>query len=232
MEVQEERQSFDDGDEDPKEEQPEVVEELQQKLQEVELGGRDAKVLRFLDSVDDYLTLIESLSSTLRQGWLELASARHSMGASRISTVLLDLKVHSAATSLHVDYGEKGDSVEGRPHFTLCKWVSSKNRKCSPEDENHRENKLHPQLRYRGNLQLHEEETLPQDRATHKVDDQVEKERKKSLSVFGALVSPKLRAAQLTFEGALETLVEIANMRAAMLSAFDQVQKELGGTQG
>ncbi|GLT58835.1 hypothetical protein SLA2020_316970 [Shorea laevis] len=230
MEVQEERQRFDYGNEDPKEDQGEVVEELQQKLQEVELGGGDAKVLRFLDSVDDYLTLIESLSSTLRQGWLELASARHSMGASRISTVLLDLKVHSAATSLCVDPGEKGDSVEGQPQFTLCKWVSSENRKCSPEDENHREDKLHPQLRYRGNLQIHEE-TLPQDRATHKVDDQVEKERKKTLSVFGALVSPKLRAAQLSFEGALETLVEIANMRAAMLSAFDQVQKELGGTQ-
>lgn len=36
------------------------------------------------------------------QGWLELASARHSMGASRISSSLFDLKLHSAATSLRV----------------------------------------------------------------------------------------------------------------------------------
>lgn len=36
------------------------------------------------------------------QGWLELASARHSMGASRVNGALLDLKLHSAATSLQV----------------------------------------------------------------------------------------------------------------------------------
>uniref|UniRef100_A0A6N2LEF8 Vacuolar ATPase assembly protein VMA22 n=1 Tax=Salix viminalis TaxID=40686 RepID=A0A6N2LEF8_SALVM len=51
--------------------------------------------------------------------------------------------------------------------------------------------------------------------------------RAKLLSMFGTLISPKLRAAQLSFETALETLVEIANMRSAMLSSFDRVRKEL-----
>lgn len=94
------------------------------------------------------------------QGWLELASARHSMGSSRVSTVLLDLKVQSASTTCGVT-----DSVDGSPsgfswcsvtsylffgtprldffsshvltpvnfsgpHFTLLKWVSSKEGKC------------------------------------------------------------------------------------------------------
>jgi len=36
------------------------------------------------------------------QGWLDLASARHSMGASRISSSLFDLKVQSAATTVQV----------------------------------------------------------------------------------------------------------------------------------
>lgn len=36
------------------------------------------------------------------QGWLELASARHSMGSSRICSSLFDLKHHSAATSVRV----------------------------------------------------------------------------------------------------------------------------------
>lgn len=38
------------------------------------------------------------------QGWLELASARHSMGGSRVNTALLTLKQHSAATKVEVNY--------------------------------------------------------------------------------------------------------------------------------
>ncbi|XP_039134331.1 uncharacterized protein LOC120271707 isoform X2 [Dioscorea cayenensis subsp. rotundata] len=47
-------------------------------------GGEEEEIetLRFLDSLDGYVTLLNSLSSILRQGWLELASARHSMGSS------------------------------------------------------------------------------------------------------------------------------------------------------
>nr|GMC56998.1 coiled-coil domain-containing protein 115 isoform X1 [Ipomoea batatas] len=67
---------------------------------------KDAKVLNFLDSLDSYLILMDTLSSTLRQGCLELASARLSMGASRINSSLLDLKPHSAATTLEIDHLE------------------------------------------------------------------------------------------------------------------------------
>ncbi|GER49703.1 hypothetical protein STAS_26965, partial [Striga asiatica] len=79
---------------------------------------------------------------------------------------------------------------------------------------------------------------------------QAQRERSKSLSMFGTLVSPKLRATQLSFEtgiirmlfvlifhalnstvqfmlwaflAALEMLIEIANMRASLLCAYKQV---------
>ncbi|KAK6116792.1 hypothetical protein DH2020_049422 [Rehmannia glutinosa] len=70
-----------------------------------ELGESDQHILNFLDSVDSYLILMDSLSSALRQGWLDLASARHSMGASRVNSALFDLKSHHASTILQVDNG-------------------------------------------------------------------------------------------------------------------------------
>lgn len=42
---------------------------------------------------------------TILQGWLELASARHSMGAARVSSALFNLKSHHASTTLEVDNG-------------------------------------------------------------------------------------------------------------------------------
>ncbi|KAH9693930.1 coiled-coil domain-containing protein 115 [Citrus sinensis] len=174
---------------------------------------KDEYLLQFLDSLDGYLTLLDSLSSTLSQGWLELASARHAMGASRINGALLDLKVHAAATSLKVSEQDV-DSMESQPCFTLCKWASSDNGERSSGEEK----SLSPQLRHRNNSQLSGIISSPQ--------------RQKSLSVFGVLVSPKLRSAQLSFERALETLVEIANLHTTMLSMFEQVHKELENTNG
>ncbi|KAG2692963.1 hypothetical protein I3760_08G077500 [Carya illinoinensis] len=205
------------------------VEELEEQQQREGKRLEEENVVRFLDSLDSYVTLLDSLSSTLRQGWLELASARQSMGASRINGALLDLKFHSAATSLQVTHHD--DEILNQPHFTLCKWASSKN---GYGDEKLRENKLQtnsdgPQLRHRSQFA----EKIPETKgAPLIVDDQVQKERTKSLSMFGTLVSPKLRAAQLSFETALETLVEIANVRLTMLSTSDQVRKELEGTEG
>ncbi|KAL6527211.1 hypothetical protein OROGR_016301 [Orobanche gracilis] len=68
-----------------------------------ELVESEQHVLNFLDSMDSYLILVDSLSSSLRQGWLELASARHSMGTFRVSSALFDLKSHHASTTLQVD---------------------------------------------------------------------------------------------------------------------------------
>ncbi|XVE69593.1 hypothetical protein DITRI_Ditri10aG0003000 [Diplodiscus trichospermus] len=240
MEEEQEMPSFENGDARQKEKQRQedeeelvIAEEENEEKQQEEAGGveENVNVLQFMDSVDAYLTLIHSLSSTLRQGWLELAGARHSMGASRVNTVLLDHKFHPAATSLLVTQDEgKVDSME--PHFTLRKWASSDNEKLSSEEMQSSQDKLQSRLRRRGGTQFYEEKTSSENKASHEVDDQVQKERLKSLSVFGTLVSPKLRAAQLSFETALETLVEIVNMRSAMLYAFDKVHKKSGGSMG
>ncbi|XP_015884162.1 uncharacterized protein LOC107419855 isoform X1 [Ziziphus jujuba] len=192
----------------------------------------DQHVLQFLDSLDGYITLMDSLSLTLRQGWLELASARHSMGASRVNSALLNLKFHSASTSLQVTRNDV-DSEANEANFTLCKWASS-NSGHSSAGEKFREDKLQtkhdsPDLRHRSKSQFSEtpDETSVQSGASLVADDHVQRERSKSLSVFGTLVSPKLRAAQLSFETALEMLVEIANTRSTMLSAFNRVKKGL-----
>ncbi|KAK0586473.1 hypothetical protein LWI29_007591 [Acer saccharum] len=205
-------------------------------MEEEEEQVKEENLLHFLDSVDGYLTLLDSLSSTLRQGWLELASARHSMGASRINGVLLDLKVHSADTSLLVSRYDVDDSMEDQPTFVLRKWASSDNGEHSSEEAKPREDKLHTtsdsqQLRNRGGSQLSEKASATNETPLT-LDDEVQKKRSKSLSVFGGLVSPRLRASQLSFETGLETLVEIANMRSTLLSTFDPVHKELEDSKG
>ncbi|ESR48629.1 hypothetical protein CICLE_v10002499mg [Citrus x clementina] len=146
------------------------------------------------------------------------------MGASRINGALLDLKVHAAATSLKVSEQDV-DSMESQPCFTLCKWASSDNGERSSGEEK----SLSPQLRHRNNSQLSEEKVSTRTGTPLILVDQ---QRQKSLSVFGVLVSPKLRSAQLSFERALETLVEIANLHTTMLSMFEQVHKELENTNG
>ncbi|KAK9220584.1 hypothetical protein WN943_009236 [Citrus x changshan-huyou] len=169
---------------------------------------KDEYLLQFLDSLDGYLTLLDSLSSTLSQGWLELASARHAMGASRINGALLDLKVHAAATSLKVSEQDV-DSMESQPCFTLCKWASSDNGERSSGEEK----SLSPQLRHRNNSQLSGIISSPQ-------------QRQKSLSVFGVLVSPKLRSAQLSFErgGLPMTGLDLKNLGS------NQMQMKVGGS--
>ncbi|XP_050215168.1 uncharacterized protein LOC126666205 isoform X2 [Mercurialis annua] len=213
--------------EDAKEKQMGLEIAIEKKTQDLKVEEEigDDKVLQFLDSLDTYLTLSDSLSSTLRQGWFELTSARHSMGASRLNSVLLDLKPHPAATSLQLTQ-HHDDSIDNQPQFILRKWGSVDDHSdVNTKKDEFLEKPVTPQLRHRGNAQLSEESPLKQDLL--KVNDEVQKERSRSLSVFGTLVSPKLRASQLSFETALETLVEIANARSAMLSAFGEVREEL-----
>ncbi|XP_019054973.1 PREDICTED: uncharacterized protein LOC104607252 isoform X5 [Nelumbo nucifera] len=143
-------------------------------------------------------------------GWIDLASARHSMGLSRVTSALFDLKSHSAATTLHVSQQDGEIEID-----------KQEMQQSSSSELRHRGSSLHSEL---------QEEYSARSTPSPKVEDQVQKERFKSLSVFGTLVSPKLRAAQLSFETALETLIKIANMRSAMLSAFAQVQKHIEAT--
>ncbi|CAI0434828.1 unnamed protein product [Linum tenue] len=199
---------------------------------------RNKAVMKLLDSMDGYLTQFNSLSSTLRQGWLDLASARHSMGTSRINYTLLDLKEHPASTSLRVISDDDDDDVDDstrkqKPRFQLRKWGSLDNQTFSAEKlrskEEHEESSGSLKQRHRGDSQLPECASKPDDGAQVQIDDKVKNERSKSLAVFGTLVSPKLRASQLSFEKAIEAIVEIANLRSEILAASDQVQRILEG---
>ncbi|KAL9144189.1 hypothetical protein ABFS82_14G281100 [Erythranthe guttata] len=183
-----------------------------------EIAGADHNILNLLDSMDNYLILVDSLSSSLRQGWLELASARYSMGASRVNSSLFDLKSHHASTTLQVD--NAGTDTE-LPRFTLCKWTSSDEAKLE-EDELLKNKSDNPPVQH----QESEERKAEESGSPVTANNHAEKERFKSLSMFGTLVSPKLRATQSTFETALETLVEMSNLRASLLRAYDQVQKD------
>ncbi|KAA0064653.1 coiled-coil domain-containing protein 115-like isoform X2 [Cucumis melo var. makuwa] len=115
-------------------EEEDGVEESQQEQQSPQRQDQELCLLQFMDSTDDYLSLLDALSTTLRKGWFELASARHSMGTSRISTALLDLKVHSAATSLRVDERDDG-SIGMQPFINLRKWTSSEGGECLGEEK-------------------------------------------------------------------------------------------------
>ncbi|KAK8465407.1 hypothetical protein PHAVU_009G075200 [Phaseolus vulgaris] len=107
--------------------------EDQQLQHQYKLPGAEEKlVLQFMDSMHNYLSLFDTVSSTLRQGWFDLASGRYSMGAARINSSLLDLKFHSAATTLKIT---NYDGIQ--PCFMLSKWVSSEEKSGHElEDEN------------------------------------------------------------------------------------------------
>ncbi|XP_049346675.1 uncharacterized protein LOC125811191 isoform X2 [Solanum verrucosum] len=204
-----------------------------------EIQSSDKIVLELMDSMDSYLLFMNSLSSSLREGWLELASARHSMGASRISSALFDLKSHSAATTLQLNHQDAGPKSE-ESHFSLCKWASSESPKSCSEEAKFEEDKLLQKksnspkvLNQDGSSNSVQEEVSEAPEATESpctVEDQARKERLKSLSMFGVLVCPKLRAAQSSFETALETLVEVANKRADLLNAYDQMREKKEST--
>ncbi|KAK3205142.1 hypothetical protein Dsin_019188 [Dipteronia sinensis] len=117
------------------------------------------------------------------------------MGASRISSVLLDLKIQSADTSVQVSQYDV-DSMEAQPTFVLRKWAYSDNGEHSSGEAKPREDKLQIvsdglQLRNRSGSQLSEEKASATNRTPLTLDDEVQKKRSKSLSVFGALVSPR-----------------------------------------
>ncbi|KAL8131050.1 uncharacterized protein LOC141711373 [Apium graveolens] len=207
---------------------------------EEQLLPKDESVLELLDSINNYLLLMDSLSSTLRQGWLELASARQSMGSSRVSSALFDLKYHRAATLMEVDQNDADSNVK-QPHFTLRKWVSTDDQEFSPgeakfEDELLQRKSCSPRNNDGASMssehqekrpEMIEAEVLSSPRSPCTPENHIKKERAKTLSMFGTLVSPKLRTAQLSFETVLEALQEVANVRSSMLSAYEQVLKEI-----
>ncbi|XP_078442787.1 coiled-coil protein [Wolffia australiana] len=182
-----------------------------QGIGEVEtMEEKDEVFLEILDALDSYVSAISSLTSSLRQGWLELSSARHSMGNSRISSTLFNLKPHSSATTVEL-HASSGTASPGTcPHFILIKWASHRDNETSISDQV---------------TQISDEGEISAPNAPScAVDSQIRKERTKALSMFGALVPPKLRLAQGSFETALEEIVEIANKRSIILAALRQLQ--------
>ncbi|KAH1258234.1 hypothetical protein GmHk_03G008010 [Glycine max] len=239
--MEEEHQCSRSGEEPQTQELDGEDQQLQHQCQQP--GAEEKLVLQFMDSMDNYLSLFDVVSSTLRQGWFDLASARHSMGASRINSSLLDLKLHSAATTLKIT------NYDGtQPRFMLHKWVSSEHESTQLEDENVQSQdsssvkssgmvflSLCIKLWFQCMLAISHfiiclvvrtaEVTMAKNSSGLADNAEVQNERSKSLSVFGVLISPKLRASQLSFEKALETLIEIANLQKSLLYSFHQLQK-------
>ncbi|GLJ40124.1 hypothetical protein SUGI_0821980 [Cryptomeria japonica] len=222
--------------------------EIQSERDEEE--GLDMKVIYLLDATEAYLKLHNSLSHTMRQGWLEIASARYSMGLSRISEALFSLKPCSAQTSISLDYRnglaatyEKSEAEEAEGHistsrekyptcFTLHKWENKKEvenevdvgfgQKRSASQLRHRP-LSHSSDKSRGEVLT---DNAGLESSSSSTVTQVQKRKSEALSLFGTLVSPQLRLAQGSFETALETLVQLANARSTMLSFLDQISKE------
>ncbi|PWA44367.1 hypothetical protein CTI12_AA529710 [Artemisia annua] len=209
----------------------------------------EEETLIFLDSLDHYLVLIDSLSnSLLHQGWMELAGARYSMGASRVNSALLNLQPHSAATTVEITHHQDG-SLTKSPKFNLCKWASPDNKDSSLEKENIEEDEQLKEnissQRDSGNQESSPDSSIESvtnaspresngseiNASPRKIENPLQKERAKVLSMFGTLVSPKLRASQLTFETALETLVEIANARSSILKSYEALHRDMKSTQ-
>nr|CAD1819029.1 unnamed protein product [Ananas comosus var. bracteatus] len=126
---------------------------------------------------------------------------------------------------------------EPNPHFTLSKWGTQEDR-CSSEEielDSMQKKSNQSQLRHRAASNIlgeREESNSSGNGPQLSFSKDVSPEREaKSLAVFGTLVSPKLRTAQSSFETALERIVEMANARSAMLSAFTQLQLEVKGSE-
>uniref|UniRef100_A0A0D3BLX3 tRNA synthetases class I catalytic domain-containing protein n=1 Tax=Brassica oleracea var. oleracea TaxID=109376 RepID=A0A0D3BLX3_BRAOL len=63
----------------------------------------DTKAKKKIDEEGDLLPeFVDDEENSCALGWFDLASARHSMGTLRINSTLLDLKDHSAASTLQV----------------------------------------------------------------------------------------------------------------------------------
>ncbi|XP_039821379.1 uncharacterized protein LOC120683368 isoform X1 [Panicum virgatum] len=157
-----------------------------------------------------------------------MASARHSMGPSRVSSTLFDHKEQSAATKLQVVDHAGLEPSESKPHFALSKW--SLQEECNSTYDVTEQASTEPKLRHRGSAATpdvnHERDATTSDSSTGAgTSSHVQKARSKALSVFGALVSPKLRTAQISFETALELIVELANSRSNMLASFSQLKE-------
>ncbi|KAG0562594.1 hypothetical protein KC19_9G158600 [Ceratodon purpureus] len=199
----------------------------------------DHHVLRCLDSCHELLALRNDLSLLLRQGWMDMARARYSMGSSRISHPLFSLKPHSA--SAHVGLALLDDDPGSPSLMTLVRLdaagitnsqsADSDSHTCKPERRGSRSGAAPPDwshdedAAYR-RLMAGEGDSDSDSEAA--VETQTN-EQTRPLRWFGTLVSPHLQAAQTSFESALEILVKIANAQQEASHAHNQVMQQRGG---
>lgn len=212
-----------------------------------DLQGLDMKLIQLLDSTDDYIKLYYSLSQTLRQGWLEIAGARYSMGPSRISEASFNLKPHPAYTLISAERTddvdatdencavEKADEkismsgVKQEACFILHKWENKEEVDFKESRERSSSQLRHRHLSHSAEKDKGESKDKgSSESSSNAAVSQVQKRKSEALSLFGTLVSPQLRSAQISFEKVLETLVEIANVRNTILSVLAQISKEKG----
>lgn len=215
----------------------------------------DRQLLCLLDALDHLLCCRESLAKSLTKGWMEIASARYSMGPSRIDQALFSLKPCSASTVVSVSTPE--DFVEVKSHVgedeqeshANCAFQYSLRSPPKSDLDNHSASReetatsiVFPQsnLRQRHNSGLENKEHVDDDseasvnhvliKGRDMAQDGHRNSKHKSdvLAWFGTLVSPHLRAAQTSFAEALGTVVELAAAQSKILAACHQI-KQGGG---
>ncbi|XP_071703877.1 uncharacterized protein [Rutidosis leptorrhynchoides] len=161
------------------------------------------------------------------------------MGGLRVNNGLLNLKPHSAATTVELHH-----DIAGSTQFSLCEWSSSDDNESSYGKENsdggeklnkklcsrnsvNQESTLESSKESETNTSPRESNRSESKASLNKTENPLHKDRAKVLSMFGTLVSPKLRDSQLSFETAVKTIVDVANARSSILEAHDALLKDM-----
>ncbi|OAE25447.1 hypothetical protein AXG93_2818s1250 [Marchantia polymorpha subsp. ruderalis] len=179
----------------------------------------DKEVLQCLDSVHLLLERREILHQTLRQGWMELTSARYTMGPARISSPLFSLKPHAPSAVVdvrgaHVDSTEKIGVPELEEEIAQVVITGPVAFHLVEIEQDERKDRW-------------EIKNLTDDSATESDDEltiaEGSKDTTQPLHWFGALVSPHLRSAQSNFSKALDIVVELLNAQSEAAHAHGNV---------
>ncbi|KAL2631437.1 hypothetical protein R1flu_016123 [Riccia fluitans] len=214
----------------------------------------EKEVWKCLDSVHHLLKRREILLQTLRQGWMELTSARYAMGPARISSPLFSLKPHAPSSVVDVrglpsdsTGGNSAVEVENEPDgitvvFDLVRDRAENDPKTSVTKtsdftgSDRGQPPSHLRRRVTSTISNDDEkkdqweiESLLNDCGTEFGDEsslaEAPKETTQPLYWFGALVSPHLRSAQNSFSQALDLIVELVNAQNEATHAHSNVLK-------
>lgn len=198
----------------------------------------DQEVIRCLDSVQELLVLQHSLSLHLREGWMDMARARYSMGPSRVSQPLFSLKPYSASARVSL---VPPDDNAGLPlHMSLLRLDSGKNTSATPSESHTPREGQASQHDHSRSAAVPSDWSRDEDAAYRRImagvtdsDSDSEAaggneatEQTRPLRWFGAFVSPQLQAAQSSFELALEILVKISNAQGQATHAYNEVMQQ------